>query len=146
MKKILSPACSLKLKNIILFLNHSVIVFFQMIIFATLFRRCPTLWKPRLKMATLFRRCVTLFNAMLKYTTLLNVLNYNDAVCNVVSTLLWRIATPWSNINLKTTLKRRWNVSCEILLFLLYILQMLTQLKRKGVGETFLYDGKLYVG
>ena len=79
-------------------------------------------------------------------STLLNVLNYNDAVCNVVSTVLWRCATPWSNINLKTTLKRRWNVSCEILLFLLYILQMLTQLKRKGVGETFLYDGKLYVG
>ena len=44
--------------------------FFQMVIFATLFRRCPTLWKSTLKMTTLFRRCLTLFNSTLKYTTL----------------------------------------------------------------------------
>ena len=30
-----------------------------MVIFATLFRRCPTLWKSTLKMTTLFRRCLT---------------------------------------------------------------------------------------
>ena len=66
MKKILSPAYSLKLKNIILFLNQGLI-FFQMVIFATLFRRCPTLWKSTLKMATFFWRCLTLFNSTLKY-------------------------------------------------------------------------------
>ena len=74
MKNILSPAYSLKLKNIILFLNRGLI-FFQMVIFATLFRRCSTLWKSTLKM-TLFRRCPTLFrrcltfNSTLKNTTL----------------------------------------------------------------------------
>ena len=34
-------------------------IFFQMVIFATLFRRCPLLWKSTLKMTTLFRRCLT---------------------------------------------------------------------------------------
>ena len=40
--------------------------FFQMVIFATLFRRFPTLWKWTLKMITLFRRYLTLFNSTLK--------------------------------------------------------------------------------
>ena len=57
MKKNLSPEDSLKLKNIILFLNRSLI-FFQMVIFATLFRRCPTLWKSTLKMTMLFWLCL----------------------------------------------------------------------------------------
>ena len=48
-----------------LFLNRSLI-FFQMVIFATLFRRFPTLWKWTLKMITLFRRYLTLFNSTLK--------------------------------------------------------------------------------
>ena len=43
---------------------------FQMVIFATLFRRCPTLRKSTLKMKTLFRRCLTLLNSTLKNTTL----------------------------------------------------------------------------
>ena len=38
-------------------------IFFQMVIFATL-------WKSTLKMATLFRRWLTLFNSTLKYATL----------------------------------------------------------------------------
>ena len=85
--------------------------FFQMVIFATLFRRCPTLWKSTLKMKTLFRRCLTLFNSTLKYARLLlNVLNFNVDVHNVVSTLNWRCATSWRHINLKPTLNRRWNV------------------------------------
>ena len=44
--------------------------FFEMVIFATLFRRCPTLWKSTLKMTKLFWRCLTLFNSTLKNTTL----------------------------------------------------------------------------
>ena len=107
--KILSPPYSLKFKNIILFLNLGL-SFFQMVVFATLFRRCPTLWKSTLKMTTLFRRCLTLFNSTLKYTTLLNVVDFNVDVRNVVSTLIWRCATSRRHINLKTTLNRRWNV------------------------------------
>ena len=41
-------------------------IFFQMVIFATSFRRCPTLWKSTLKMTTLFRRCLTLFSSTFK--------------------------------------------------------------------------------
>ena len=70
MKNILSPAYSLKLKNIILLLNGGLL-FFQMVIFAKLFRRCPTLWKSTLKMRKLFGHCPTLFNSTLKYATLL---------------------------------------------------------------------------
>ena len=44
--------------------------FFQMVIFATLIRRCPTLSKSTLKMTTLFRRCLTLFHSTLKCKTL----------------------------------------------------------------------------
>ena len=79
--------------------------FFQMVIFATLFRRCPTLWMTTLKMTTLFGRFVTLFNSRL-----LNVVNFNFDVHNVVSTLLWRCATSPRHINLKAKLNRRWNV------------------------------------
>ena len=79
-----------------------------MVIFATLFRRCPL----TLKITTLFRRCLT-FNSTLKYTTLLNVVDFNVDVHNVVSTLIWRCAMSWCHINLKTTLNRRWNVCWE---------------------------------
>ena len=44
-------------------------IFFQMVIFATLFRHCPTLWKSTLKMKTFFRRCPTLFSSTLKNAT-----------------------------------------------------------------------------
>ena len=111
MKKILSPAYTLKLKNIVLFLNRGLWFFFQVVIFATLFWRCPTLWKSTLKMTKLFRCCLTFVNSTLKYTKLLlNVVNYNVDVHNVVSTLLWRCATLRRHMYLKTTLNRRWNV------------------------------------
>ena len=74
--------------------------FFEMFIFTTL-------WKSTLKMATLFRRCLTLFKSTLKW---FNVVNFNVHVHNVVWTLIWRLATLQCHINLKTTLKRRWNV------------------------------------
>ena len=111
--KILSPSYSLKLKNIILLLNQGLI-FFQIVIFATLCRRCPILWKSTLKMTTLFRRCLTLFNSTLNYTTLLNVVNFNVDLHNVASTLIWRCATSRRHINLKTTLSRCWNVCWDV--------------------------------
>ena len=104
MKKILSSAYSLKLNNIILFFNWGLICI-QMVIFATLFRRCPTLEKSTLKMTTLFRRCLTLLNS-----TLFNVVNFNVDVHNIVSTLIWHCATSRRHINLKTTLNWRWNI------------------------------------
>ena len=115
MKKILSPAYSLKLKNIILLLNRGLI-FFWMVIIASLFRRCPTLWKSTLKTTTLFRHCLTLFNSTLKYITLWNVVIFNVDVHNVFSTLIWRCATSRRHINLKATLNRRRNV-CWVISF-----------------------------
>ena len=47
-----------------------LIFFFKMVIFATWFRRCPTLWKSTVKMTTLFWRCLMLFSSTLKNTTL----------------------------------------------------------------------------
>ena len=92
------------------FESRFIIFFFELVIFATLFRRCPMLWKSTLKMTTLFRRCLTLFNSTLKYTTLLNVVDFNVDVRNVVSTLIWPCATSRRHINLKATLNRPWNV------------------------------------
>ena len=78
--------CSLKLKNIIMVLARCLIFnFLQTVIFTTLFRRCPTLWKSTLKMTMV-------------------------DVHNVVSTLIWRCPTSRCNINLTTTLKQRGNV------------------------------------
>ena len=86
---------SLNLKNIILCLPWRLI-FFQMVIFTTLFRRCLMLWKSKLKMTTLFRRCLTFFKSTLKQTTL-------SRRC---STLIWCCATSRCHINLKKTLKQ----------------------------------------
>ena len=63
-KKIVSPAFSLKLKNFVF--DSWLNLFIQMVIFTTLFWRCPTLWKSMLKITTLFRRCLTLLKSMLK--------------------------------------------------------------------------------
>ena len=86
---------SLNLKNIILCLPWRLI-FFQMVIFTTLFRRCLMLWKSKLKMTTLFRRCLTFFKSTLKQTTL-------SRRC---STLIWCCAPLRCHINLKKTLKQ----------------------------------------
>ena len=100
MKKILGPAYSLKLKNVILFLNWGLI-FFQLVMFATLFRHCTAMWKSTLKMNMLFRRCLMLINLTLKYTTLLKVVHFNVELHNVVSTLTWHCAMSRRHINLK---------------------------------------------
>ena len=51
-------------------------------------------------------------------STWLNVVNFNVDVHNVVSTLIWHCVTSRRHINLKTMLKRRWNVcwvrSCSL--------------------------------
>ena len=95
MKKILSLALSLKLKNIILFLNWGLI-FFQMVIFAIV-----------RTLSNVVQFNVEIHNIVL---TSLNVVKYNVYVHNVVSTLIWRCATSRHHIKLKTTLNRCWNV------------------------------------
>ena len=65
-----SPAYSLKLKNIILFLNQGLIFFRNGHIRNVVFWRCTTLRKSNLKLTTLFRCCQT-FNSILKYKMLL---------------------------------------------------------------------------
>ena len=92
---------SLNLKNITLYFPRGWIFLFQMVVFTTLFRHCPMLWKSKLKiMTTLFRRCLTFFKSTLKQITL-------SRRC---STLIWCCATSRRHINLKKTLKHCWNV------------------------------------
>ena len=79
-RKILSLTYSLKFKNIILFLNRYLYIFFQMVIFATLFQRCPTLWKSALKNTTLIWRCAT----PQRHINLKTMLNWRLNVCWVV--------------------------------------------------------------
>ena len=97
MKKILSPAYSLKLKNIILLLNRGLF-FFKWSYSQRCFKvaqRCKNRrWKWQFN--------VEIYNVV---STLLKVVNFN-----VVSTLIWRCATLRRHINLKATLNRRWNV------------------------------------
>ena len=88
-KKTLSPAYSLNLKNIFLFLNRGLSLFFS-----------PTL-----------KIYVEIDNVD---PTLFNVVNANVDIRNVVSTLIWRCVTSRLHINLKTTLKRRWNVCWDL--------------------------------
>ena len=95
--KILSPAYSLNLKNIILFLNRGLFVF---------------LWNDHI------RNVVSTLPNVVKIdvendnvvSTLSNVVQFNVEKHNVVSTLIWRCATSRRHINLKATLNRRWNV------------------------------------
>ena len=69
MKKILSPAYSLKLKNIILFLNQGLI-FLSNGHIRNVVSMLPNVMKIDVKNDNLFRPCLTLFNLTLKYTTL----------------------------------------------------------------------------
>ena len=43
-------------------------------------------------------------------STLFNVVNFKFDIHNIVSTLIWRCMMSQRHINLKTTLKKRWNV------------------------------------
>ena len=99
-------------KYYFVFESRLIFFFFQMVIFSTLFRRCPRSWKLTLKMTKLFWRCLTLFSSVLKNTTLLQPCSTLD-IHSAVSTLIWRCTTSRHHINLKTTLNRRWNFCWE---------------------------------
>ena len=113
MKKILSPAYSLKLKNIILFLNRDLI-FFSNGHIRNVVSKLPSVVKIDVEndsvVSTLSN--VVQLNVEIHHvvSTLLDVVNFNNDVHNIVSTLSWRCATSLRHINLKTTLNRPWNV------------------------------------
>ena len=113
MKKILSPAYSLKVKNVILFLNRDLI-FFSNGHIRNVVSTLPSVVKIDVEndsvVSTLSN--VVQLNVEIHHvvSTLLDVVNFNNDVHNIVSTLSWRCATSLRHINLKTTLNRPWNV------------------------------------
>ena len=113
MKKILSPAYSLKVKNVILFLNRDLI-FFSNGHIRNVVSKLPSVVKIDVAndsvVSTLSN--VVQLNVEIHHvvSTLLDVVNFNNDVHNIVSTLSWRCATSLRHINLKTTLNRPWNV------------------------------------
>ena len=111
MKKILSPAYSLKLKDIILFLTWDF--FFKW----SYSQRCfdvPSVVKINIENDNIVLTFsnVVYINVEIDNvdSTLFNVVNFNVDVQKVVSTLIWHCVTSRRHINLKTMLKRRWNV------------------------------------
>ena len=113
MKKILSPAYSLKVKNVILFLKRDLI-FFSNGHIRNVVSKLPSVVKIDVEndsvVSTLSN--VVQLNVEIHHvvSTLLDVVNFNNDVHNIVSTLSWRCATSLRHINLKTTLNRPWNV------------------------------------
>ena len=113
MKKILSPAYSLKVKNVILFLNRDLI-FFSNGHIRNVVSKLPSVVKIDVEndsvVSTLSN--VVQLNVEIHHvvSTLLDVVNFNNDVHNIVSTLSWHCATSLRHINLKTTLNRPWNV------------------------------------
>ena len=114
MKKILSPAHSLKLKNIILFLNRGLIFIFFKHHIHNIVSTMPNVVKIYvendnvvLTLSNVVQINVEMGNVN---STLFKVVNFNVDVHIVVSTFIWHCVTSRCHINLKTTLKRRWNV------------------------------------
>ena len=113
MKKILSPAYSLKLKNIILFLNRGLVFFSNGHI-----RNVVSTLPNDVKIDVENDNVVSMLSNFVQFnieiqnvvSILLNVLNNNIDVHNVVSTVILCCATSRRQINLKTTLNRRWNI------------------------------------
>ena len=113
MKKILSPAYSLKVKNVILFLNRDLI-FFSNGHIRNVVSKLPSVVKIDVENDSVVSTLpnVVQLNVEIHHvvSTLLDVVNFNNDVHNIVSTLSWRCATSLRHINLKTTLNRPWNV------------------------------------
>ena len=97
----LSPMHSLKLKNIILFLNLN---------FSTL-SNVVKIYVENDNVASTLSNVVQINVEMDNVDwTLFNVVNFNVDIHNVLSTLIWRCATSRRHINQKATLKWHWNV------------------------------------
>ena len=113
MKKILSSAYSLKLKNIILLLNGGTFFFWNGHI-RNVVSTLPNVVKIDVENGNIFSTLsnVIQFNVEIHnlVSTLLKNVNFNVDIHNIVSTLIWRCATSRRHINLKVMLNRRWNV------------------------------------
>ena len=108
MKKILSLTYSLKLKNIILFLNWGLIIFSNGHIHNIVWTLSNVV-KIYVEndnvvstVSNIVQMNVEMDNVDL---TLFNVVNFSVDVHTVVSTLIWRCVTSRRHINLKTMLK-----------------------------------------
>ena len=108
--KILSPAYSLKLKNIISFLNRGLI-FFPNGHIPNVVSTLPNVIKIDVEndnvvstLSNIVQFDVEIHNVV---SALLNLVNYNFDVQNVASKLIWRCATSRRHLNLKTTLSQR---------------------------------------
>ena len=113
MKKILSPAYSLKLKSMILFLNRGLI-FFSIGHIRNAVSTLPNVVKIDvengnvvLTLSNIVQFNVEIHNVV---STFLNIVNFNVDVHHVVSTSIWRCVTSRRHINLKSTLNWRWNL------------------------------------
>ena len=94
-------------------MNRALIyIFFQMVIFTTLFQRYPTLWKSTLKItalsltlwkSTLIRRCSTLYISTFMYTTLFR--RWFDIVRRRDVTSNWK--QRWNNVEIFAWLSMR---------------------------------------
>ena len=113
--KILNPVYSLKLKNIILFLTR-VLFFYKWSYSQRCFnvvQRCE-IYSENGSVLSMLSDVVQINVEVGNVDSMLfNVVNFNVDVHNVVSTLIWRCAMSRRHINLKTTLKRRWNARWE---------------------------------
>ena len=115
-KKWSSPTYFLKLKNIILFLNRGLSIFFKWS-FCNIVSTLPNVVKIDVENVNVVSTLsnIVQFNVEKHNvaSTLFYAVNFNVDIHTDVSTLIWHCATSRRHINLKTTLKRRWNVCWE---------------------------------
>ena len=102
-----------------MFLTQSLFFFFLMVIFTTLFQRGSMWCKSTLKMTFCFDVVQVNVEINNADSTLFNIVNSNVDV-HVVSTLTWRCPMSQRQINLRTTLKQRWNVCWDLRTALFY--------------------------
>ena len=112
MKKNVESSIFFEVQKYYFIFESRLIYFFQMVIFATLVRRCPTLWKSTLNMTTLFRRCLTLSVQRWKTQRCFNVVlhckfqRWHTKRCFNVDLTLCDVATSYQpKNNVEPTLK-----------------------------------------
>ena len=108
-KKILSPAYSLKLKNIILFLNRGFIFIFRNSHIHNVVSTLPSVVKIYVEDGSVVSTLsnVVQINAEMDNVdaTSFSVVIFDVDIHNVVSKLIWRCGMSWRHINLK----QRWS-------------------------------------
>ena len=112
-KKMLSPAYSLKLTNIILFFNRGLFSFKKWS-YQNVISTLSNVAKIDVENSNFVSKLSNVVQFYVEkrnvVSTLFNAVNFNVDVHNVALMLIWRCATSRRHINLKTMLNRRWNV------------------------------------